>query len=143
MPSVKSPRADAHASMPSSKPEERRRQRSDDAHTALSLQLAHVKDVASLDAVVLATAEGLVIAHAGDSELCAELAALAPLASTFGAIPANTNLGEGLMHVQTVPWEGAPLYLAGSSAALKADNAPKLAQWIGRAQAGVARILAA
>src|SRR3954468_14550942 len=107
---------------------ERRLQRSDDAHTALSLQLARVKQDASLDAVVLATAEGLLVAHAGDMELCSELAALAPIVSLEGAMPANSNLGQGLLHVQTVSWEGSPLYLAGTNATVTAPRGAEMAR---------------
>jgi hypothetical protein len=122
---------------------ERRRHRSQDAHTALSLQLAEVRREASLDAVVLATAEGLVIAHAGDAALCDELAAVAPLLSLERTLPANSNLGSGLMHVQTVSWQGSPLYLAVCSDDGRAAGSDRVVRSIERAQAGVARILAA
>lgn len=122
---------------------ERRRQRSDDAHTALSLQLAQVKREASLEAVVLATAEGLLIAHAGDMELCSELAAVAPIVSLEGAMPANSNLGHGTLHVQTVSWDGSPLYLAGTHTTVDRQRDAELARSIERAQVGVTRILAA
>ena len=58
--------------------QDRRRRRSDDAREALDLQLAHVRDAARLDALVLASDEGLSIAFSGEEELCTELAALAP-----------------------------------------------------------------
>ncbi len=122
---------------------ERRRQRSEDAHTALSLQLAHVKRAASLEAVVLATAEGLVVAHAGDEALCSELAAVAPIISLEGALPANSNLGEGMLHVRTVPWSGAPLFLAGTNGVVNPQCEADVTRWIAHAQAGVERILAA
>jgi hypothetical protein len=122
---------------------ERRRKRSHDPHTALSLQLAHVLEQAKLAAVVLASEDGLLIAHAGDTELCSELAALAPVVSLSGALPSNTNLGHGLVHVQTVPWEGAPLYLAGCGEGSEVPRWQDMSQWIARAQAGVTRILAA
>jgi hypothetical protein len=122
---------------------ERRRQRSDDAHTALSLQLAQVKRDARLEAVALATAEGLLIAHAGDEELCSELAALAPIVSLEGVLPANSNLGQGMLHVQTVPWNGSPLYLVGTNAAEATQRELDMGRWIADAQAGVKRILAA
>jgi hypothetical protein len=130
--------------VPSKPNDERRRERSEDAHTALSLQLAKVKRDARLEAVVLATAEGLLIAHAGDEELCSELAAVAPIVSLEGAMPANSNLGEGTLHVRTVPWNGgAPLYLAGTDGAVTAQREADVVQWIALAQAGVKRILAA
>jgi len=122
---------------------ERRKQRSDDAHTALSLQLAEVKRAASLDAVVLATAEGLLVAHAGDAELCSELAAVAPILSSEGAMPANANLGHGMLHVQAVSWNGSPLYLAGTNGCVDVARDAEAARWIEQAQAGVTRILAA
>jgi hypothetical protein len=122
---------------------DRRKLRSQDAHTALSLQLAQVRLEAQLEAVVLATAEGLLVAHAGDSELCSELAAVAPLVSAHAALPANTNLGSGLMHVQTVPWQDAPLYLACCADDVSSTGSQTVVERIGLAQAGVARILAA
>jgi hypothetical protein len=122
---------------------ERRQQRSNDAHTALSLQLAQVKRDARLEALVLATAEGLVIAHAGDDELCCELAAIAPVVCAEGALPAQANLGHGFLHVQSVPWDGSPLYLAGSRSVSGAHEPLVMERWLERAQAGVTRILAA
>lgn len=59
-------------------PMERRTRRSMRADEALLFQLERVRDEAQLDALVLATAEGLPVAHSGEDELCVELAALAP-----------------------------------------------------------------
>ncbi len=123
--------------------EERRKQRSDDPHTALSLQLAHLKREAQLDAVVLATSEGLLIAHAGDDLMCSELAAVAPLVTLEHAIPGQVSLGQGLLHVQSVPWHGSSLYLAATSNTNAIESAPNLTRKIEAAEKGVARILAA
>src|SRR5689334_20611134 len=51
---------------------ERRRVRSENPLEALLLQLSHVRDEAGLSAVVLASQEGLTIAHAGDEDVCCE-----------------------------------------------------------------------
>ena len=60
---------------------ERRTRRSLRADQALAFQLEQVRDEAGLDALVLATEEGLPVAHSGEDELCEEIAALAPFLS--------------------------------------------------------------
>jgi hypothetical protein len=60
-------------------PSERRRKRSEDPVTALHYQLAAVRRDASLDAVVLSDAAGILVAGAGAWPACEELAAYAPL----------------------------------------------------------------
>jgi hypothetical protein len=57
---------------------DRRTRRSEQAQEALVFQLERVRAKAALDALVLATQDGLPVAHSGEAELCAELAALAP-----------------------------------------------------------------
>ncbi|MDP9033459.1 MAG: hypothetical protein M3O50_01525 [Myxococcota bacterium] len=61
------------------RPEERRRQRSEDPLVALDYQLARTRSVGGFDAVVVADEAGLVVAGAGGAGLCEELAAHAPL----------------------------------------------------------------
>lgn len=121
---------------------ERRRRRSLDPHTALSLQLAHVQEQAKLSALVLASEDGLPIAHAGDADLCSELAAVAPFSSLQAGEPASTYIDHALVHVERVPWNGAPLFLAGCRGAPHADGG-EITRWLAHAQAGVTRILAA
>lgn len=123
--------------------DERRRQRSEDTHTALSLKLAQLKQDAQLSAVVLATSDGLSIAHAGDDVLCSELAAVAPLLSTERVMPNDMNFGQGLMHVRAVTWRGFPLYLAATSSTPAVEATYDVSSHFAEAEQGVARILAA
>ncbi len=58
---------------------ERRRRRSSHAAQAVRYQLEAVRDRGDFPALVLADDQGLVVAAAGDPELCEELAAHAPL----------------------------------------------------------------
>ncbi|HEX6240734.1 MAG TPA: hypothetical protein VFZ61_07570 [Polyangiales bacterium] len=121
--------------------QDRRRIRSSDPQQALSLQLSHVRDEAQLDALVLASPEGLPIAHAGDLDLCSELAALAPLLSTGQA--ANADIQQGLLFVRAVNVDGEPLYLASCGDDLQALSPAAVDRWLLEATAGVRRILAA
>jgi hypothetical protein len=124
---------------------DRRLVRSSDPQEALSLQLSYVRSEAGLDALVLATHDGLTIAHAGDVDLCSELAALAPLLSR-GAASASASaadIQQGLLFVRAVNFEGTALYLASCGDNVH-DNAPaEVDRWLIEATEGVTRILAA
>jgi hypothetical protein len=121
---------------------ERRRNRSDDPQRALSMQLSHVRDEARLDALVLASHEGLAIAHAGDPAVCCELAALAPLLSQ-GPLMTEIDLQQRLLFVRAVTFEGAPLYLASCGDDPNRTTPAQVDRWLAEATAGVTRILAA
>jgi hypothetical protein len=121
---------------------ERRRNRSDDAQRALSIQLSQVRDEARLDALVLATHEGLAIAHAGDPAVCSELAAVAPLLSQ-GPLMTEIELQQRLLFVRTVTFEGSPLYLASCGDDPGETSAAQVDRWLAQATLGVTRILAA
>jgi hypothetical protein len=126
---------------------DRRRERSSDPHAALSLQLSYVRSEARLDALVLATHDGLAIAHAGDLALCSELAALAPLLSSdhsnLDASASAADIQQGLLFVRAVNFEGTALYLA-SCGDNASDSAPaEVDRWLIEATEGVTRILAA
>ena len=58
---------------------ERRNRRSADREVALRYQMEHVREQGNLEALVLSDADGLVLASAGDSSVCEELGAYAPL----------------------------------------------------------------
>ena len=58
---------------------ERRKRRSDDPVAALRYQLEYTREIGSLDAVLLADADGLLFAFAGELGVCEELGAYAPL----------------------------------------------------------------
>jgi hypothetical protein len=121
---------------------DRRRVRSSDPHEALALQLSYVRSEAGLDALVLASHDGLAIASAGDHDLCSELAAVAPLLSTGDAASA-ADIQQGLLFVREVLFEGTALYLASCGDDVY-ESAPALVdRWLMEATVGVTRILAA
>ena len=121
---------------------ERRRRRSGDARKALSYQLAHVRDEACLEALVLADADGLVVAEAGERELCESLAALAPLV-TQGAVPCTHDLPASYVQVRTVVYDGTPLYLASCTESFADTMSARMEAWLEHTRDGVRRILAA
>ena len=61
--------------------EERRRRRSREQYAALRYQLEHTRERGSIEALVLADRDGLVVASSGDAGVCGELGAVAPLLS--------------------------------------------------------------
>jgi hypothetical protein len=131
-------------------PADRRRVRSSDPKQALELQLSYVRDEAHLDALVLASREGLPIAHSGDADLCSELAALAPLLGSAwapnlgGQAPANSSdIQQGLLFVRAVDLDGESLYLASCGDNPLAHTPAAVDRWLLEATAGVRRILAA
>lgn len=129
----------SHAQALASTERERRQNRSDDPQRALSIQLSQVRDEAQLDALVLATHDGLTIAHAGDLAVCCELAAVAPLLSQ-GPLPTEIEVRQQLLFVRAVTFEGSPLYLASCG---DAPDPAHVDRWLVKATAGVTRILAA
>ena len=81
---------------------ERRTRRSDDPLVALHYKLAATRKDRGLDAIVVADADGLVIAGAGAWPLCEEVAAYAPMLGAQGGA-SNHELPErlaGRVHVQ-------------------------------------------
>ena len=109
---------------------ERRRRRSARAEEALALQLQEVRDRAKLDAIVLASEEGLAIAHSGEPEFCTELAALAPFIPE--ASPERT-----LLRVRSSRFAGREFYLVSYSR----EGRGELESSLDRAWRGVSRIL--
>ncbi len=93
--------------------EERRSRRSTHRDLALGFQLEHVRDRGRLEALVLADDDGLVLSTAGDSAVCRELAAIAPLlARTALGMPLPPMLRGAEVAVRIVHVHGQPLYLA-------------------------------
>lgn len=116
---------------------DRRTRRSLQTHEALSLQLERVRDQASLDALVLATAEGLPVAHSGETTLCEELAAMAPLFPQKSQLSEQTREARAVRRVQPLTVSRTPLYLV-----FYAREQPRaLEQWVEHTQRGVTRIL--
>jgi hypothetical protein len=120
-------------------PRERRRRRSDDACEALALQLAQVRDEARIDALVLASDEGLSIAYSGEEELCIELAALAPFLPREVGASERAEPPADALHVRPLRCGELPLLLVSYCR----EQAPEgLTGWLDRASRGVLRILA-
>lgn len=115
---------------------ERRKNRSDRADQALFFQLQHVCVEQQLDALVLATEEGLPVAHSGEDELCEELAALAPFLSddVVSAHEKRTTRVRTLTLLDTLP---LLLVSYRRDAELGSDR------WFEHASRGIARILTA
>lgn len=116
-------------------PRDRRTRRSHEPQRALALQLDRVRDEARLDALVLATEEGLAIAQSGEPELCEELAALAPFMES-GELP---SVAAPTACVHTLRLAGEPLYLVSYSQ----DSLAQAEHWLEHASRGIVRILAA
>lgn len=116
---------------------DRRVQRATDAATALRHKLARARVEASLEAVVLASYEGLTLAQDGDPSLCEQLAALAPLLS-MGPWDDSLEVEFESTRISVRPFQvdGDPLFLAWSG-----DDLPSPA-WLDAANRGVRRILA-
>jgi hypothetical protein len=109
---------------------ERRTRRSQRAEEALSLQLERVRDEAHLEALVLASEEGLTIAHSGEEEFCTELAALAPFIE-------QANSTQELLRVRATEIAGRQLYLVSYGR----DRPREVESWLDHAFRGVTRIL--
>ena len=83
---------------------ERRQQRSDNTHTALSLQLASCAARARLSALVLAEDQGLPVASTGKFEEAEEIAAKAPsLARDSGCWHGSVQTEDGIKSVTVCP----------------------------------------
>jgi hypothetical protein len=133
---------------------ERRTRRSGRADEALLFQPDHVRSEAGLDAIVLATAEGLPVAQSGEAELCEELAALAPfmhvdaesssVSSSERKAPVAVNDGEYAddarrTRVRTMTFTDVPLLLV----SYRRDSPVENDGWLEHAQRGITRILSA
>ena len=91
---------------------ERRRQRSQQSSLALAYQLEHTRQKGHLEALVLASDEGLPVATSGEPAVCAELAAVAPwLGRSVLAMPMPPLLRGAEVACRTVRVHGERLYL--------------------------------
>ncbi len=122
---------------------DRRTRRSNDTRTALSYQLDRVRDEVGLDALVLADDAGLPLAASGDGQVCAELAALAPIAARQLPVPHGSRFDSGFVHVRAVSFDGVELFLASCSDSIADVWSTRIETWLAEAQCGVTRILAA
>ena len=93
--------------------QERRARRSADRQRALRYQLEHTKEQGKLEALVVVGDDGLLLAGAGDSSVCEELGAYAPLLtrSPMGMrLPPLLRGGE--VAIRHIELEGQPMMLA-------------------------------
>jgi hypothetical protein len=110
---------------------ERRTRRSEEAEQALFLQLERVREEARLDALVLASEEGLCIAHSGEDGFCEELAALAPFIQ-------EADKSEALLSVRATDFAGRRMYLI----SYVREEPREMGHLLERTWSGVSRILA-
>jgi hypothetical protein len=106
-------------------------------------QLERVRNEAGLDALVLATAEGLPVAHSGEDELCEELAALAPFMheNKAKAAPGESEHGNSSRstRVRAMAFSDVPLLLV----SYRRDSPVENDGWLEHASRGITRILSA
>jgi len=114
---------------------ERRTRRSQDPYRALCLQLECSRLEGELDAVIVATANGLLVASAGERSVCEALGAIAPLLSTASFSGRLPGALEGQrVDVRPMSLEGETVYLA--SVGRSSGEA-----WLQQSISGVRRIL--
>lgn len=91
----------------------RRFRRSDECGTALRFQLESVQQQASINALALSDRQGLLIAWAGEDDLCEELGAMAPIVAQcpLGSLSVTGFDGQEVL-VRSINYFGQPLYLA-------------------------------
>lgn len=118
--------------------EERRTRRSSNRDLALGFQLEHVRDRARLEALVLADDDGLIVSAAGDTAVCREVAAYAPLiARSALGVPLPPLLRGAEVAIRIVEVHGLPLYLVSVGGGVARDAL------LAHSMRGVHRILAA
>lgn len=117
--------------------EERRQRRSSDRFLALRYQLEHTREKGSLEALVLADEEGLLVASSGDASICAELGAVAPLvANAVMGMPMPPLLRGAEVAIRPLHVYGQRLYLASVGGGVARDV------HLQSSRCGVQRILA-
>lgn len=107
------------------------------ATEALGRQLEAARRSGRLDALVLADSDGLLIASAGDREVCVALGALAPLGPRSAGYPCLRDMAGGDVTVRTLTAPGYPLFLAALGGTAARDAL------LSTAMTGVSRILSA
>ena len=121
--------------------DDRRSRRSEDPITALHYQLAHARNHASLEAMVLVDASGALVAGAGAWPVCEELAAFAPLLVRQGTalsapVRAATELLRENVALRSMSVDGCEVILAARGPQGSVADASMV-----RAAAGCLRIL--
>ena len=100
---------------------ERRRNRSRNPWEAVGLQLAHSREQGRLEALVLASDDGLVVAESGDTSVCGELAAVAPYLNRSLGMPLTPLLRGAEVCVRSMRVHGASLHLAAVGGSVARD----------------------
>lgn len=121
-------------------PENRRRKRSDDPLVALHYQLTHARHEGQLDAIVVADHAGIVVAGAGASAVCEELAAYAPLLAQGLWCEPGLNADRHMAELRTEV-DVQPVDVDGQTVLLCARGGWMRAMAVEMAAQGVARIL--
>jgi hypothetical protein len=118
----------------------RRKNRSDDIHLALNYQLAASAERARFGAMVLADHNGLVMAEAGNRDVCEEMAALSPvLAPNERPWHGDIDIQNGRVRLTVAPLyiDNLQLYLTASGG----SQAHEIAREMATSGQGVVRIL--
>jgi hypothetical protein len=92
---------------------ERRGRRSDEHCTALRYQLESTRERGHLSALALTDCDGLLLAWAGENQVCEELGAVAPLIARGAPVrleSPGTHADEVI--VRAIDWFGEALFLA-------------------------------
>jgi hypothetical protein len=118
----------------------RRERRSNECGTALRFQLESTLKSASLEALTLSDSEGLLIACAGEDDLCEELGAVAPIIAHCApgkliVSGVGSHLDE--VAVRAIDYFGQSLYLASLGGGSNIHRA------LARSAEGIQRILTA
>jgi hypothetical protein len=93
-------------------PVDRRARRSEEHSTALRYQLERTKQRGQLDALALTDRNGLLVAWAGENEVCEELGAVAPLIARGAPVSLQSCDSEDEVVVRAIECFGEPLFLA-------------------------------
>ncbi|MEY4575714.1 MAG: hypothetical protein RL701_417 [Pseudomonadota bacterium] len=94
-------------------PLDRRARRSEEHSTALRYQLERTKQRGQLDALALTDRNGLLVAWAGESEVCEELGAVAPLIARGAPVSLQScENSDDEVVVRAIECFGEPLFLA-------------------------------
>lgn len=91
---------------------ERRARRSEEHSTALRYQLESTRERGHLAALALTDRDGLLLAWAGENDLCEELGAAAPLIARGAPVEIEASTGSEEVVVRALECFGEPLFLA-------------------------------
>jgi hypothetical protein len=89
-----------------------RRERSQEHCTALRYQLERTRKRGRLAALALTDSDGLLVAWAGESAMCEELGAVAPLIARGAPVALETCSNPDEVAVRAIDCFGEPLFLA-------------------------------